>query len=106
MEFEHVFKEDDAGQREPREPRRFKIEMQPTGEREIDLNALNVYCQRGGSSTSLDIPSRGIQALDIALKHSASSRLAILRNESLYIDQRLYQWLMENISIGGSSFFL
>ena len=45
----------------------FTITLQPTGELEIDLSALASYCQGG---TSVDIPLRPIQALDIALNKS------------------------------------
>ena len=45
----------------------FTITLQPTGELEIDLSALASYCQGG---TSVDIPLRPIQALDIAFKDS------------------------------------
>ena len=49
----------------------FTISLQPTGEVEIDLRALASYCQ-GGSS--VDIPLRPIQALDIALKYGAAQQ--------------------------------
>jgi hypothetical protein len=49
----------------------FNIILQPTGEVEIDLAALASYCQ-GGSS--VDIPLRPIQALDIALKYGAAQK--------------------------------
>ncbi len=49
----------------------FTISLQPTGEVEIDLGALASYCQ-GGSS--VDIPLRPIQALDIALKYGAAQQ--------------------------------
>jgi hypothetical protein len=49
----------------------FTITLQPTGELEIDLSALASYCQGG---TSVDIPLRPIQALDIALKYGAAQK--------------------------------
>ncbi|XP_046448978.1 protein argonaute-2-like isoform X2 [Daphnia pulex] len=51
----------------------FIISLQPTGEVEIDVGALASYCQ-GGSGSSVDIPLRPIQALDIALKYGAAQR--------------------------------
>jgi hypothetical protein len=51
----------------------FTISLQPTGKLEIDLRALASYCQ-GGSGSSVNIPLRPIQALDIALKYGAAQR--------------------------------
>ena len=49
----------------------FTITLQPTGELEIDLSALDSYFNGG---TSVDIPLRPIQALDIALKYGAAQK--------------------------------
>ena len=49
----------------------FTITLQPKGEIEIDPSALDSYCQ-GGSS--VDIPLRPIQALNIALKYGAAQQ--------------------------------
>jgi hypothetical protein len=49
----------------------FIITLQPKGELEIDLSALDSYCQGG---TSVEIPLRPIQALNIALKYGAAQQ--------------------------------
>lgn len=70
MEIKYSFKETD---REIPMVSEFNICLQPTGELEIDLSALESYC-RGGGGSSVDIPLRPIQALNIALKYSATQR--------------------------------
>jgi hypothetical protein len=49
----------------------FIITLQPKGELEIDLLALDSYCQGG---TSVEMPLRPIQALNIALKYGAAQQ--------------------------------
>ena len=49
----------------------FIITLQPKGELEIDLLALNSYCQGG---TSVEMPLRPIQALNITLKYGAAQQ--------------------------------
>lgn len=51
--------------------RSFTIILQPKGEVEIDLSALDTYLKNG---TSVDIPSRPIMALETAMKYAAASR--------------------------------
>ncbi|XP_059352742.1 protein argonaute-2-like [Daphnia carinata] len=68
MEIKFEFKEMD---RDPPRINEFTIYLQPTGELEIDLAALASYCQSG---SSVDIPLRPIQALDIAMKYGAAQR--------------------------------
>lgn len=68
MEIKYRFQETDQ---EPSRTSEFTICLQPTGDVEIDLSALESYCQSG---SSVDIPLRPIQALDIALKYGAIQR--------------------------------
>ena len=49
---------------------KFSISLQPTGEMEIDLSVLEQYCRNGCST---NVPLRPIQALNLALKQTASS---------------------------------
>lgn len=51
---------------------RFKVYLQPTGSLEVDLNALETYCQ--GHGTSVDIPFYPIQVLDVVMKFGAAQR--------------------------------
>lgn len=69
MEIKYTFQEPD---RETPRANEFTICLQPTGEVEIDLSALRSYCEGAGSS--VDIPLRPIQALDIALKYGATQK--------------------------------
>lgn len=64
--FQHTFVEEAA-----KESRVFKIEVQPTGDREIDVSAIMRYSQTG---TSNDQPMRPIQALEIALNQCTGNR--------------------------------
>lgn len=68
MEIKYKFQELD---RETPRNLEFTICLQPTGDLEIDLEALASYC-KGGAST--DIPLRPIQALDIAMKYGAAQK--------------------------------
>uniref|UniRef100_A0A0P5QUR0 Argonaute-2 n=1 Tax=Daphnia magna TaxID=35525 RepID=A0A0P5QUR0_9CRUS len=68
LEIKFEFQEMD---RDPPRINEFTIYLQPTGEVEIDLSALASYCQSG---SSVDIPLRPIQALDIAMKYGAAQR--------------------------------
>lgn len=68
METQYKFIEQDRD--EPRDLV-FTISLQPTGQVEIDLRALDAYFKNG---TSTDPPLRPIQALDIALKYGAQQR--------------------------------
>jgi hypothetical protein len=72
MDFEFIYRDTDREQ--PRELK-FKIEVQPTGEMEIDLSVLDTYMRKG---SSVDTPSRAIQALDIALKNGAVNRFRLI----------------------------
>ena len=81
MEFEYVFVENDR--QEERECK-YLIVIKPTGNLEIDMTVLESYCKGG---TSIDMPLRAIQALDIVLKSSAAKRyaMAILRS-AIYLE--------------------
>ena len=68
IEIKFEFQEKD---RETPRLNEFTIILQPTGELEIDLSALDSYFNGG---TSVDIPLRPIQALDIALKYGAAQQ--------------------------------
>ena len=68
MDINYQFEEKD---RENPRVLSYVISIQPTGEDEIDLYALDAYCKNG---TSIDPPLRPIQALDIALKYGAQKR--------------------------------
>lgn len=51
--------------------RAFTIILQPTGDVEIDLSALDSYLKTG---SSVDTPARAIQALEIAMKFGAACK--------------------------------
>jgi len=52
---------------------KYEIAIQPTGEIEIDVDALLNYCQSEKAS-SLNQPLRAIQAIDIVLKYGTKDR--------------------------------
>lgn len=56
--------------------RKFTVVLQPTGEVVIDLSVLDSYLKNG---SSVDIPARAIQALEIAMKFGAASRSVFLK---------------------------
>lgn len=66
MEFKYTLTEDTR-------ERNFIIKIQPTGELEIDLGALQSYCNSKNAS-SINQPLRAIQSLDIALRYGILDR--------------------------------
>lgn len=67
VEIPFKFEEEDKGK-----VQEVVIYLQPTGNYEIDLSAMDNYCKNNG--TSVDIPQRPIQAMDIAMRFSAAQR--------------------------------
>ena len=90
MDFEFTYRDTDREQ--PRELK-FKIEVQPTGEMEIDLSVLDTYMKKG---SSVDTPSRAIQALDIALKNGAVNRFRLFVLKFLLVPHGIFVLFQES----------
>lgn len=65
IEIKHRFRERGV---ESDKDKDFVIYIKPTGELEVDLTALAAYCENG---SSIEIPLRSIQAVDIVMKYGA-----------------------------------